>query len=88
MVPPALATLEQVPEGVVLRCYVGHFGWIAHFLAGLDCPMILRQPLELRDALLGLAERITAVAERTGEQLFYRNANGAMVPSNVVHPGE
>jgi len=27
----------------------------------------VRQPLELRDALLGLAERITAVAERTGE---------------------
>src|SRR5437763_9095979 len=67
MVPPALATLEQVPEGVVLRCYVGHFGWIAHFLAGLDCLMIVRQPPELRDALKHLAERITAVAERTGE---------------------
>jgi len=67
LVPPALATLDQVPEGVVLRCYVGHLGWIAHFLAGLDCPMIVRQPPELRDALKHLAERITAVAERTTE---------------------
>ena len=66
MVPPTLATLEQVAEGVVLRCYVGHFGWIAHFLAGLDCPMVVRQPPELRAALLELAKRITAMAGRTG----------------------
>jgi predicted DNA-binding transcriptional regulator YafY len=65
MVPPGLATLEQVPGGVVLRCYAGHLGWIAHFLAGLDCPLIVRQPPELRDALKQLAEKIVAVAART-----------------------
>jgi predicted DNA-binding transcriptional regulator YafY len=62
MVPPALATLEQAPEGVVLRCYTEHLDWIAHFLAGLDCPLEIRQPAELRQALQSLAEKINAIA--------------------------
>ncbi len=51
LVPSALATLEQTPGGVVLRCYVEHLDWIARFLAGLGCPLIVRQPPELREAL-------------------------------------
>jgi predicted DNA-binding transcriptional regulator YafY len=62
MVPPALATLEQAPEGVILRCYVDHLDWIAHFLAGLDCPIEIRQPAELRQALQSLAEKIHTLA--------------------------
>ncbi len=62
MVPPALATLEQAPEGVVLRCYVDHLDWIAHFLAGLNCPLNIRQPAELRQSLKSLAEKIHTLA--------------------------
>ncbi len=62
MVPPALATLEQTSDGVVFRCYVNHLEWIAHFLAGLDCPILIRQPEELYEALQKLAEKIAAMA--------------------------
>ncbi len=64
-VPPALATLEQAPDGVVLRCYVGNLDWIAHFLAGLGFPLVVRQPSELREALQRLAEEIAKMAART-----------------------
>ena len=64
VVPPALATLEQAPNGVVLRCYVNNLDWIAHFLAGLQCSMVVRQPPELRGALRQLAENIIAIADR------------------------
>ncbi len=64
VVPPALATLEQAPNGVVLRCYVNNLDWIAHFLAGLQCSMVIHQPPELREALRQLAENIIAIADR------------------------
>jgi len=62
MVPPALATLEQADDGVVFRCYVTRLEWIAHFLAGLACPLVVRQPVELREALQRLAEKIMKIA--------------------------
>ena len=65
VVPPALATLEQAPNGVVLRCYVNNLDWIAHFLAGLQCSMVIHQPPELREAMLRLAQKITEIANRT-----------------------
>jgi len=65
MIPAGLATLEQSPDGVILRCYVQHLDWLAHFLAGLHCPLIVRQPPELREALKRLAEKIHAIAEQT-----------------------
>lgn len=65
LVPPVIATLEQVPGGVMLRCSVGHLEWIAHFIAGLRCPFVVLQPPELRDELRKLATRITEMAGRT-----------------------
>jgi len=65
IVPPALATLEQTPNGVALRCYVNRLDWIAHFLAGLNCPLVVRQPPELREALQRLAGKIAEMADRT-----------------------
>ncbi len=64
MVPPALATLEEVPGGVLLRCYAGSLDWIAYILAGLHCPLTIRQPPELHDAMLRLAGKIAALAGR------------------------
>lgn len=63
-VPPVIATLEQVPGGVMLRCSVGHLGWIAHFLAGLECSFVVLKPPELRDELRKLAAKITDLAAR------------------------
>ncbi len=65
LVSPALATLAQDDNGVAMHCYVEHLDWIAHFLAGLRCPFIVRNPPELRNALRQLAHEIVVMAERT-----------------------
>ncbi len=62
MLPPAMATLEQAPDGIVFRCFTGNLDWAAYLLAGLHCPFKIRQPQELHDALRSLAERIAMLA--------------------------
>jgi predicted DNA-binding transcriptional regulator YafY len=62
-VPAHLALLEPAPDGVILRCNVQRLEWFAHFLAGLDCPVVVRRPPELRDALRDLARALAAMAE-------------------------
>lgn len=64
IVPPVIATLEQAPGGVLMQCSVGHLGWIAHFLAGLECSFLVRNPPELRDELRNLSEKIAQIAAR------------------------
>lgn len=64
VVPPALAILEECNEGVTFRCYVHNLDWMAYVLLGLGCPLIVRQPPELRDALRRLAQEATKLAER------------------------
>lgn len=64
-VSPTFALLEQTPEGVNFRAYVDNLEWAAHILAGLHCPMIIRQPPELRDVLQEMAQYIIIQAQRT-----------------------
>jgi predicted DNA-binding transcriptional regulator YafY len=63
LIPPTLATLDESPGGVILRCYVQSLDWFAHFLAGLNCPLTVHQPAELRTALARLAEKTARLAE-------------------------
>ncbi|HEX2032756.1 MAG TPA: YafY family protein [Chloroflexota bacterium] len=63
-VPPSVATLEQIPEGVVLRSGADRLEWMARFLLTLECPFVIRRPAELRDALRRLAQEIVELAER------------------------
>lgn len=72
-VPATMATLEQAPEGVVLRCNAQNLDWFAHFLAGLWFPLVVRYPAELRDELRALAERAAALAD-AGETALAANA--------------
>lgn len=60
-IPQALGTLTAEDEGVMLHCYVQRLGWFAHFLAGLDCPLQVRQPAELGTVLRQLAARIQRI---------------------------
>lgn len=62
-VPPDFATLEETPEGVVLRAYDDDLEHTARFLAGLGCPLRVRQPPELRAALRRLGEALVGMAE-------------------------
>lgn len=64
MISPAFGTLEQVPEGVILRCYVEDLSWIPRLLVSLGCPLVVLQPPELRDALRQLAAEIILNADR------------------------
>ncbi len=62
-VPPALATLEPVEGGVLLRCYVNELEWMAAVLVSLRCPLVIQEPEELRTALAQLARDILQLAE-------------------------
>ncbi|HEY6405865.1 MAG TPA: YafY family protein, partial [Ktedonobacteraceae bacterium] len=54
-VPPTMAMLEQAQDGVVLSCYTQELNWMASFLVSLRCPLIVREPPDLHEALRTLA---------------------------------
>ena len=62
-VPSALAMLEPVEGGVLLRCYVNELDWMAAVLASLRCPLVIHEPAELRAALAQLARDMLQLAE-------------------------
>ena len=67
LVPARSATLEETPRGVLARGQVQdarELASLAHILAGLGCPLVVRQPPELRDELRALATHIAWLADR------------------------
>jgi hypothetical protein len=64
MFSPALAVLEEIHQGVMMRCSVGNLAWLAHLLAGIECPFIVYNPPELRTKLHELATRVAQMAGR------------------------
>ena len=66
--PPMGIDLEQTQGGTLLRCPTRNLGWMARVLAGLDCPFVVRQPDELREALERRAREISALAKRTEKE--------------------
>jgi len=64
-VPPTMAMLEQAQDGVVMSCYAQDLSWMAHFLVNLRCPFIVREPVELHEALRMRAGEIIQLAERS-----------------------
>ncbi|HEX7733378.1 MAG TPA: YafY family protein [Ktedonobacteraceae bacterium] len=65
LVPPTVAMVEQVPGGVLLSCYEEDLDWLAYFLVDLRCPLVVREPVELRAALHKVAAKIIQFAERS-----------------------
>ncbi len=68
-VPPTMAMLDQVNDGVVMSCYTQDLDWMAHFLVNLCCPLIVREPEELHEALRKLAGEIIQLADRSEGRL-------------------
>ncbi|MFR9787942.1 helix-turn-helix transcriptional regulator [Streptomyces sp. MB22_4] len=66
-VPPAAATLTQIPEGVLLVTRAERLDTMAGYLAGLGCPLTVHHPAGLRDALARLSDQLAAYAARTRE---------------------
>jgi predicted DNA-binding transcriptional regulator YafY len=63
-----MATFEEVPEGVLLRHQVYHpdgLDRLAQLLVGMDCPLVVIEPPEVRTALQRLAVRAAQLAART-----------------------
>jgi predicted DNA-binding transcriptional regulator YafY len=58
-------SLQETPEGVVMRSSTSDLAWMARVLAGLSFPFVVRKPPELRESLRRLAAEITTLAERT-----------------------
>ncbi|HEV2107541.1 MAG TPA: YafY family protein, partial [Thermomicrobiales bacterium] len=61
-VSPTLALLNEMRDGVLLRCHVSDLDWLARYLVGLPFPLVIRRPPELRAALRRLAEDIMSMA--------------------------
>lgn len=61
-VPATAGTLEETPEGVLLRCSGDDVDWIATFVVRLECEFTVRRPDALRDALRRLAARLMRAA--------------------------
>ena len=74
-VPPVVATVEETPDGVVLRSGADSLDWAARFLVNLDMPFVVRQPPELRAALHRLAAQIEDLARPTPAGASGRDAS-------------
>jgi predicted DNA-binding transcriptional regulator YafY len=61
-VPASLGLLEQSEEGVLFRSSFGNLNRLAAFLVELGCPLEVRQPPELLEALRRLAEHVSRLA--------------------------
>jgi predicted DNA-binding transcriptional regulator YafY len=63
-IQPGAAVLEQSTEGVIMRLHSGNLALTARYLLLLEWPFVIRQPQELRTALLAIAAEATAIAAR------------------------
>ena len=63
-VPPGYGLIEPEDGGVRLRSQAASLEWFAGFLLGLDCPMQVRQPDELKSALRRVARRYLRLAQQ------------------------
>jgi predicted DNA-binding transcriptional regulator YafY len=62
--PKMGVSLQETPEGVIMRTSTSDLAWMARVLAGLSFPFVVRKPPELRESLRRLAAEIEALAER------------------------
>jgi len=60
---PTVGVLEKTRKGTLLRTGADDIGWIARYLAGLDCRFEVLEPVELNDAVRELGERLIGYAD-------------------------
>lgn len=65
MVPSASVILQAHPQGVLMQQYTDDLRQLAHVLLGLPCPIRIVGPLELRDALIAMSAKASALADET-----------------------
>ncbi len=57
-IPASFGTLTPTDEGVLFQSRYGDLGQTARYLVALNLPFVVREPPELREALLELAQQI------------------------------
>ncbi|HEX5850505.1 MAG TPA: YafY family protein [Rubrobacter sp.] len=62
--PKMGVSLQETPEGVLMRSSTSDLAWMSRVLASLSFPYVVRSPSELRGALQRLAAEISTIAER------------------------
>jgi hypothetical protein len=65
-ISPIFGTLEELPDGVLLRAHGDHLGWMARELVATGLSLTVRRPVALRQELRALAERVLAMTEGDG----------------------
>ncbi|MGK5443343.1 helix-turn-helix transcriptional regulator [Micromonospora sp. URMC 105] len=65
-IPPSVAELTEVADGVLLRARAEHLDGMAQLLAGLGWPFTVLAPDALRDAVRAHATRLAGWADRAG----------------------
>ncbi|MQY08970.1 helix-turn-helix transcriptional regulator [Actinomadura macrotermitis] len=63
-IPPALGTLTETGDGVLLNIRAENLDGVASLLAGFGCPFTVHRPDELRAAVHALAATLHAQADR------------------------
>lgn len=61
VIPPTMAILEAETAGTTIAVMGGDAGWIARYLAGLECRFELLEPDEVRAELRALGRRLVRV---------------------------
>jgi predicted DNA-binding transcriptional regulator YafY len=64
LIAPGVAVFEETTGGVLLRGQVERLEALARLMLTWECPLIVRQPQELRDALRTVASEALAFASR------------------------
>jgi len=64
VLPAGSAVLEQRVEGIVMYGQSDDLDWLARQLLTFQCPFVIRQPAELREALALVAAEAAAMARR------------------------
>ncbi len=64
----AVGVFEDVDGGVLLTMRAESLAWVARFLVGLECPITVIKPFELREELRQLAHTILMMAEEYNPQ--------------------
>lgn len=83
-VAPLFTVLAEQDGSVIMRCTVTDLDWLARQLSGLPFEFRVRTPLELRDALRRVAERLVQAAGAEGTPHSWRERQSA--PMMAVTP--
>lgn len=65
-ISPIVGTLDETPDGLLLRIQADNLRWMAHYLLGLPWPFQVLKPVELQGAFRQLRDRIDRYVPAAG----------------------